>query len=297
MRAQPTHGDRPAAQETRTAHARSSQRPRHPWSPRALASPRALLLALGAVTLLLALIGLATPALAQDVAQLAADPAAAIDGMQININAGDQTHGVLKLVILLTILSLVPAMLMTMTCFTRIIIVFGFLRQALGTQQSPPNQVLIGLSLFMTLFVMTPTLSQIEQEAYAPYIAGELSTTEALDAGSKPLKKFMLKHTYDKDLALFFQVSKRPKPQTARDVPMTVLVPAFILSELKTAFQIGFLIYIPFLMVDMLVASVLMSMGMMMLPPVIISLPFKLLLFVMIDGWYLVVGTLLQSFA
>ncbi|MEL6181393.1 MAG: flagellar type III secretion system pore protein FliP [Myxococcota bacterium] len=235
------------------------------------------------------------PALAQDPGQALASNTPN-GGLSITLGAGDQTHGMLKIVILLTLLSLVPAMLMTMTCFTRIIIVFSFLRQALGTQQSPPNQVLIGLSLFLTLFVMAPTLNVIEQEAYAPYVAGELTTTEALEAGSKPLKTFMLRHTYDKDLALFFTISKRPKPQTARDVPMTVLVPAFILSELKTAFQIGFLIYIPFLMVDMLVASVLMSMGMMMLPPVIISLPFKLLLFVMIDGWYLVVGTLLQSF-
>ena len=247
-----------------------------------------------AVSLILAgasVLFLLDPLAAQEVANTTGP-----SSLQLNINPGE-TNGTLKLIVLLTLLSLLPSLLMTMTSFTRLIIVFSFLRQALGTQQSPPNQVLIGLSLFLTLFIMAPTMSEIEQKAYAPYIQGEMTTTQALEEGSKPLKRFMLKHTYDKDLALFFEVSDRPKPETSAEVPMTVLVPAFILSELKTAFQIGFLVYVPFLVVDMLVASVLMSMGMMMLPPVIISLPFKLLLFVLIDGWHLVVGTLLQSFA
>jgi len=187
-------------------------------------------------------------------------------------------------------------MLMTMTSFTRIIIVFSFLRLAMGTQQTPPNQVLIGLSLFLSLFVMGPTLTEVEKNAYTPYVEGRLDTTQAMDAGSVPLRSFMLKQTREKDLALFFQVSGRAKPATVEEVPMTIVIPAFIISELKTAFEIGFLIYIPFLVIDMLVASILMSMGMMMLPPVVISLPFKLLLFVMIDGWYLIVGTLIQSF-
>jgi flagellar biosynthetic protein FliP len=219
-------------------------------------------------------------------------------GVSISMSGGsDDVAGVLKLIIMMTILALVPAILMTMTCFTRIVIVFAFLRQAMGTQQTPPNQVLIGLSLFLTLFIMAPTFSEIEQNAYEPYIAGEMSTGEAMDAGSIPLRNFMLRQTRDKDLGLFYQISGRSKPTSVEEVPLMVVAPAFILSELKTAFEIGFLVYVPFLIVDMLIASVLMSMGMMMLPPVVVSLPFKLLLFVMIDGWFLIVGTLIQSFA
>ena len=219
-------------------------------------------------------------------------------GVSISMSGGsDDVAGVLKLVILMTIMALIPAMLMTMTCFTRIIIVFAFLRQAMGTQQTPPNQVLIGLSLFLTLFIMAPTFSEIEQNAYQPYVQGELTTAEAMDVGSIPLRNFMLKQTRDKDLGLFYQISGKSKPDKIEEVPMLIVAPAFILSELKTAFEIGFLVYIPFLIVDMLIASILMSMGMMMLPPVVVSLPFKLLLFVMIDGWFLIVGTLIQSFS
>lgn len=253
-----------------------------------------------ALTLLVGLCALAAIVLVGEVAwaQPVAPTPPSTGGVSISMSGGgDDVAGVLKLVFLMTVLALVPALLMTMTCFTRIIIVFSFLRQAMGTQQTPPNQVLIGLALFLTLFIMAPTLAEVEQKAYEPFIAGEISTTQALEAGSVPMRDFMLKQTRDKDLGLFYQVSGKPKPTTVEEVPMLVVIPAYILSELKTAFEIGFLIYIPFLIVDMLIASVLMSMGMMMLPPVVVSLPFKLLLFVMIDGWFLIVGTLIQSFA
>ncbi len=239
---------------------------------------------------------IAGPALAQVPAVVPPTPT----GLQINLGApgvaGGEASGVMKLTVMLTLMALLPALLMTMTCFTRIIIVFSFLRLALGTQQTPPNQVLIGLSLFLTLFVMAPTLTQIEREAYTPYVEGKMDTTAAMEAGSVPLRTFMLKQTREKDLALFYKVSGQAKPTTVEEVPMVIVIPAFIISELKTAFEIGFLIYIPFLVVDLLVASILMSMGMMMLPPVVISLPFKLLLFIMIDGWALIVGTMIQSF-
>lgn len=240
---------------------------------------------------------LAVPATAQVLGQAPQAAAATTQGgFEISVNSGGDLAGSLKLVMMMTLLALVPALLMTTTCFTRIIIVLSLLRQAMGTQQTPPNQVLIGLSLFLTMFIMAPTLSQIEQDAYQPYVQGEISTEQALEKGAAPLRTFMLKQTREKDLGLFFQLADRPKPKVAEEVPMMVLAPAFVLSELKTAFEIGFLIYVPFLVLDMLVASVLMSMGMMMLPPVVISLPFKLLLFILIDGWYLVVGTLIQSF-
>ena len=251
--------------------------------------PMAALMGLGLALVGAVLFGLPAEVMAQ------AAPATGPGGVHINIGDGD-VPSVMKLTVMLTVMALLPAMLMTMTSFTRIIIVFSFLRLAMGTQQTPPNQVLIGLSLFLTLFVMGPTLTQVEQDAYTPYVEGRLDTSAAMEAGSVPLRSFMLKQTREKDLALFFQVSGRPKPATVEEVPMTIVIPAFIISELKTAFEIGFLIYIPFLVIDMLVASILMSMGMMMLPPVVISLPFKLLLFVMIDGWYLIVGTLIQSF-
>jgi flagellar biosynthetic protein FliP len=249
----------------------------------------AAVLGLGFALVGAVLFGLPVESLAQ------APPTSGPGGVHINIGDGD-VPSVMKLTVMLTLMALLPAMLMTMTSFTRIIIVFSFLRLAMGTQQTPPNQVLIGLSLFLSLFVMGPTLTEVEKNAYTPYVEGRLDTTQAMDAGSVPLRSFMLKQTREKDLALFFQVSGRAKPATVEEVPMTIVIPAFIISELKTAFEIGFLIYIPFLVIDMLVASILMSMGMMMLPPVVISLPFKLLLFVMIDGWYLIVGTLIQSF-
>ena len=202
----------------------------------------------------------------------------------------------LEILLALTVLSLAPAILVLMTSFTRIIVVFSFLRHALGTQQMPPNQVLIGLALFLTCFLMTPVWQKINQEALQPYLTSEVSQQEAFSKAIQPLRQFMLKQTREKELALFVKTAKLERPQNSTEVPTLVLLPAFVISELKTAFQIGFLIYIPFLIIDMVVASVLLSMGMMMLPPIMISLPFKLLLFVLVDGWWLLVGSLVQSF-
>ncbi|GAF12893.1 flagellar biosynthesis protein FliP [Bacillus sp. JCM 19046] len=201
-----------------------------------------------------------------------------------------------QLVLLLTILSIAPGILILMTCFTRIIIVLSFVRQGLATQTTPPNQVLIGLALFMTFFIMAPVIQNVYETAYVPLSEGELSGEEALDAAIVPVKEFMAQHTREKDLALFMGYGGYEKPESLEDVPIMALIPAFAISELKTAFQIGFLIFIPFLVIDMIVASVLMSMGMMMLPPVMIALPFKVLLFVLVDGWYLVVQSLLISY-
>lgn len=208
----------------------------------------------------------------------------------------DQVATGLKILMVLTVLSLAPALLIMMTSFARIVIVLSFLRQALGTQQVPPNQMMIGLALFMTFFIMAPAFRQINDNAFRPYTEGKITQEAALDQGLKPLRKFMLRQTREKDLALFIGMAKEAKPKTIDDVPTYVVIPAFIISELRTAFQIGFMIYIPFLVVDMVIASVLMSMGMMMLPPVMISLPFKLMLFVLVDGWYLIVGSLVKSF-
>ncbi|TDL83321.1 flagellar type III secretion system pore protein FliP [Peribacillus frigoritolerans] len=201
-----------------------------------------------------------------------------------------------KLLLLLTVLSLAPSILILMTCFTRIIIVLSFVRTSLATQQMPPNQVLIGIALFLTFFIMAPTFSEINEQALTPLFNEEIDLEEAYEKAALPLKEFMSKHTRQKDLALFLEYAKMDKPQSVEDIPLTALVPAFAISEIKTAFQIGFMIFIPFLVIDMVVASILMSMGMMMLPPVMISLPFKILLFVLVDGWYLVVKSLLQSF-
>lgn len=203
---------------------------------------------------------------------------------------------VLRIVILLTVLSLAPAILIMMTSFTRIVIVLSFLRQALGTQQMPPNQLIVGLALFLSLFVMSPTWKKISAEAIDPYLNEKISQSVAFEKAEAPLRDFMFKQTREKDLELFIHLSKETKPKSKFEVSTFVLVPAFIISELKTAFQIGFMLYLPFLVLDMVVASVLMAMGMMMLPPVAISLPFKLLLFVMVDGWELIVGSLVKSF-
>ncbi|WP_264737206.1 flagellar type III secretion system pore protein FliP [Cytobacillus firmus] len=201
-----------------------------------------------------------------------------------------------KLFLLLTVLSLAPSILILMTCFTRIVIVLSFVRTALATQQMPPNQVLIGLSLFLTFFIMAPTMQEVNEQALTPLFNEEINLEEAYEKASVPFKEFMSAHTRQKDLALFLEYSGAEAPASIEDIPLTSLVPAFAISEIKTAFQIGFMIFIPFLVIDMVVASVLMSMGMMMLPPVMISLPFKILLFVLVDGWYLVVKSLLQSF-
>ncbi|MDQ0175809.1 flagellar type III secretion system pore protein FliP [Bacillus chungangensis] len=213
-----------------------------------------------------------------------------------NSSSPENVSIAVKLFLLLTVLSLAPSILVLMTSFTRIIIVLSFARTSLATQQMPPNQVLIGLSLFLTFFIMAPTFSQVNEQALSPLFNEEINLEEAYVRASGPFKEFMSNHTRQKDLELFLEYSKAPKPTSIQDIPLTTLVPAFALSEIKTAFQIGFMIFIPFLVIDMIVASVLMSMGMMMLPPVMISLPFKILLFVLVDGWYLVVKSLLQSF-
>jgi len=203
----------------------------------------------------------------------------------------------LQILFLLTILSLAPAILMMVTSFTRIVVVLSFFRQALGTQQLPTNQIIIGLSLFLTFFVMSPVLKKINAEALQPYLSQQISQAEAWEKTITPLRGFMFRQTREKDLALFVELAKLKRPRKPEDIPTSVLIPSFIISELKTAFQIGFLIYLPFLVVDMVVSSVLLSMGMMMLPPIMISLPFKLIFFVLIDGWNLMVGSLVKSFA
>lgn len=202
-----------------------------------------------------------------------------------------------QLLLLLTIFSLAPSILILLTSFARIIIVLSFTRTALATQQMPPNQVLIGIALFITFFIMAPTFQEINQEAITPLMNEEITLDEAYDLASIPIKEFMASHTRQKDLALFLSYSNVENPTSIEDIPLTSLVPAFAISELKTAFQMGFMIFIPFLVIDMTVASVLMSMGMMMLPPVMIALPFKVLLFVLVDGWYLITESLLQGFS
>ncbi|MGR3186248.1 flagellar type III secretion system pore protein FliP [Bacillus subtilis] len=217
----------------------------------------------------------------------------------INIFSSSDPENVsstVKLLLLLTVFSVAPGILILMTCFTRIVIVLSFVRTSLATQSMPPNQVLIGLALFLTFFIMAPTFSEINKEALTPLMDNKISLDEAYTKAEEPIKGFMSKHTRQKDLALFMNYAKMDKPESLKDIPLTTMVPAFAISELKTAFQIGFMIFIPFLIIDMVVASVLMSMGMMMLPPVMISLPFKILLFVLVDGWYLIVKSLLQSF-
>ncbi|MFD2443535.1 flagellar type III secretion system pore protein FliP [Bacillus sp. CGMCC 1.16607] len=213
-----------------------------------------------------------------------------------NNSSPDNVSTSVKLLLLLTVLSIAPSILILLTCFTRIVIVLSFVRTALATQQMPPNQVIIGLSLFLTFFVMAPTFHEVNKEALTPLFNDKINLEEAYERASTPFKEFMSVHTRQKDLALFLEYAKVDRPEKIEDIPLTALVPAFAISEIKTAFQIGFMIFIPFLVIDMIVASVLMSMGMMMLPPVMISLPFKILLFVLVDGWYLVVKSLLQSF-
>lgn len=202
----------------------------------------------------------------------------------------------IKLVLILTVLTLAPAILIMMTGFTRIIIVLSFLRQALGVQQMPPNQLLVGLALFLTFFIMGPAFTEINSQGVQPYLAGKIDQDQAIEKSLAPLRKFMFSQTRDQDLGLFIRLSKIEKPKTRADVPTMVLVPAFVISELKTAFQIGFIIFLPFLVIDIVASSVLMAMGMMMLPPVVISLPFKILLFVLVDGWGLIIGSMVKSF-
>lgn len=213
-----------------------------------------------------------------------------------NLTTRENAPTSLAIVFMITIISLAPAILVMTTSFTRIIVVLGFLRQAMATQQTPPNQILIGLSLILTFFIMTPTYQQINEKALQPFLKGTLEEGPALEEALKPMREFMFKQTRPKDIALFLRIAELPRPKTKDDVPTNVLVPAFILSELTTAFMIGFIIYIPFLIIDMVVASTLMAMGMMMLPPIFVSLPFKIIMFVLADGWYLLFDTLTRSF-
>ncbi|MCR6653607.1 MAG: flagellar type III secretion system pore protein FliP [Cellvibrionaceae bacterium] len=223
-------------------------------------------------------------------------PALPVLTVKNNPDGSEDYTVTLQILLLMTALSFLPAMLMMMTSFTRIIIVFSILRQALGLQQSPSNQILIGLSLFLTFFIMTPVLDKVNEQAVQPYINEQITARQALEIGRKPFHDFMMAQTRESDLELFFRISGRPPVAGPDDVPFSVLMPAFITSELKTAFQIGFIIFIPFLVIDIVVASVLMAMGMMMLSPLIISLPFKIMLFVLVDGWGLIIGTLAASF-
>jgi len=223
-----------------------------------------------------------------------------LPSLTIGVGQADKPQQVsvlLQILLLLTVLSLAPAIVVMMTSFTRLAVVFSLLRHALGTQQMPPNQVLIGLALLLTFFLMSPVYEKVNKDALQPYLAEKISQTQAIDRALVPIRQFMLRQTRKKDITLFLQVSKSEKPHNIDEIPTMVLIPAFVISELKTAFQIGFLIYIPFLIIDMVVASVLLSMGMMMLPPFMVSLPFKLMLFVLVDGWNLLVGSMVRSFA
>jgi flagellar biosynthetic protein FliP len=243
---------------------------------------------------------LALPAAAQQ-EETAGENPLGVDLVEALRQAGEpqNINTTLLVFFLLTILTLAPAILVMTTSFTRIIVVFGFLRQAMATQQSPPTQVLIGIALFLTFFIMAPTYQQMYDDAVQPYIAGEIPTLEeAFYEALKPLRGFMFRQLENspRDIALFLEIADLPRPQTRDDIPTTVLVPAFILNEMRIAFQIGFIIYIPFLIIDMVVASTLMAMGMMMLPPVFVSLPFKLILFVLADGWWLLIGSMVRGF-
>ena len=212
------------------------------------------------------------------------------------MNVGGGGSNAVQLLIIVAGLTLIPALLFTVTGFTRILVVLGFIRTGLGTPSAPPNQVLVGIAFFLTVFVMAPTLTQIKRDAIDPLTAGKISQSKAIERGQEPLRDFMFRQTRDKDLALFVELARIDRPKTRADVPTTTLIPAFVISELKTAFQIGFLIFLPFLVIDLVVSSTLMSMGMVMLPPVFIALPFKILLFVLVDGWNLITRSLVESF-
>lgn len=216
---------------------------------------------------------------------------------QIDTQNPQNVSAAIQILLLVTVISLAPAILVMVTSFTRVIVVLSLVRNAIGIPQLPPNQVLVGLALFLSAFVMAPAIKQINSEAVQPYLNGTITQQEAYNRGEAPLRTFMLKQTREQDLGLFLKLSDTPKPATVDDVPTYVLVPAFTISELKTAFQMGFVMFVPFLVIDLIVSSALLSMGMMMLPPVIVSLPFKILLFVLVDGWYLIVGSLVGSFS
>jgi flagellar biosynthetic protein FliP len=258
----------------------------------------------GAIVLLLMLAALLLPATgwAQQQGPAAifdAGGALGVPAVSVTTHAdGTQDYTItIQILALMTALTLLPSLLMLMTCFTRIIVVFAILRQALGLQQTPSNQILIGLTLFLTVFIMSPVLEVANRDGLAPYLREEIGAREALVRASEPFRQFMLAQTRETDLDMFMRISNTEPVQTAEEVPFAVLAPAFVTSELKTAFQIGFLLFIPFLIIDLVVASVLMAMGMMMLSPIIVSLPFKIMLFVLVDGWALVIGSLASSFA
>ena len=220
--------------------------------------------------------------------------------LKLSLEAGNGSDGfsnAVSLLLVITVLAVAPAFIMMMTCFTRVIIVLGFVRRALGTQTLPPNQVVVGLALFLSLFIMGPTIKRIEAEAWTPLQKQEITQTQALSNAKQVVKEFMLKHTRKTDLALFIRLAKEERPKSAADVSFLTLMPAFITSELKTAFQMGFVIFLPFLVIDLVISAILMSLGMMMLPPVVVSLPFKILLFVLVDGWVLIVQGLAASYA
>jgi flagellar biosynthetic protein FliP len=219
-----------------------------------------------------------------------------MNGLDLQLDGIGTISAPLQIVLLLTLLSFVPAILITMTAFTRIVIVFHFLRQALGTQEMPSNQILIGLSLFLTMYVMSPVADRVRAEALDPAMAGTISVTEAMERGAPAVREFMLRQTREADLRLFVELSKVPVPSTPAELPLRVVIPAYVISELKTGFQMGFFLFVPFLLIDLVVSTTLLSMGMMQLPPAMVSLPFKVLLFVMIDGWNLLVGSLVRSF-
>jgi flagellar biosynthetic protein FliP len=220
-----------------------------------------------------------------------------VNPVDLNVPGVGSLSAPLPIILLLTLFSFLPAILVTMTAFTRITIVFHFLRQALGTQEMPSNQILIGLSLFLTMFIMAPVGARINELAIEPVLDGRITPTEALSRGAPPLRDFMLRQTREADLSLFIELSRQPKPKSKADLPMTVVTPAYVISELKTGFQMGFFLFVPFLLIDLVVSTTLLSMGMLQLPPAMVSLPFKVLLFVMIDGWNLVVGSIVRSFA
>ena len=250
---------------------------------------------------ILIVLGLALAVVAAAAPAVSAQAAAGAPGPNFSLTLGGAEGGArldvaVEIVLLMTLISLAPALLVLLTSFTRIIIVLGFLRQALGTNQMPANQILIGLALFLTFVIMAPVGTQIHREALKPYLAEEIGQGEALKRAEVPLKEFMLGQTREKDIALFLELTDSEAPERPEDLPLLVVVPSFVISELKTAFQIGFVLFLPFLIIDMVVASVLMSMGMMMLPPVTVALPFKLIFFVLVDGWNLVAGSLVQSY-
>lgn len=223
----------------------------------------------------------------------------ALPQIRIGLEAADDPQEVavsLQILALLTVLALAPSIIIMTTAFIRIVVVLSFTRSALALQQTPPNQVIIGLALFLTFFIMAPTWSEVNEQALQPYLAGELGNEEAFSAAAEPLKQFMYRQTRPRDLRLFMQLGEEPRPEELSDIPLHILVPAFVISELKTAFEMGFMLYVPFLVIDMIVASTLMAMGMMMLPPVMISLPFKIMLFVLVDGWNLVVSSIISGF-